>query len=72
MYDGWAAGGAPGWGSADLLPYFRRSEHAEGRDQALRGTEGVAWVDLAIAGRPRVSPGAGRPAARRPAAGPLG
>ena len=38
VYDGWAAGGAAGWGFADLLPYFRRSEHAEGRDPALRGT----------------------------------
>ena len=32
VYDAWAAGGAAGWGFADLLPYFRRSEHAEGRD----------------------------------------
>ena len=98
VYDGWAAGGAAGWGFADLLPYFRRSEQAEGRDPALRGTggpgpgrpgpgsasrhpvarafaagpgaagcpvtddlsgppqEGVAWVDLAIAGGQRVSP----------------
>ena len=23
-YDGWAAGGCPGWGYEDLLPYFRR------------------------------------------------
>ena len=30
VYDGWAAGGAAGWGFADLLPYFRRSEHADG------------------------------------------
>ena len=37
VYDGWAAGGAAGWGFADLLPYFRRSEHAEGRDPSLRG-----------------------------------
>jgi choline dehydrogenase len=97
VYDGWAAGGAPGWGFRDLLPYFRRSEQAEGHDPALRGTggpvrvapaapagrhpvarafaqalheagcpatddlsgqqqEGVAWADLAIAGRQRVSP----------------
>ena len=40
VYDGWAAGGAAGWGFADLLPYFRRSEQTEGRDPALRGTEG--------------------------------
>ena len=44
VYDGWAAGGAPGWGFADLLPYFRRSEHAEGRDPALRGTCGPVRV----------------------------
>jgi len=96
VYDGWDAGGAAGWGFADLLPYFRRSERAEGRDPALRGTEGpvrvapaaeggrhpvarafagalaaagfpvtddlsgarqegVAWIDLAIAGGQRVS-----------------
>jgi choline dehydrogenase len=32
-YDGWAAGGLPGWGYADVLPYFRRAErHALGAD----------------------------------------
>ena len=97
VYDGWAAGGAAGWGFADLLPYLRRSENAEGRDPSLRGMagpvqvaavpgpdrhpvavafawallqlgcpasddlsgsrqDGVAWVDLAIAGGRRVSP----------------
>ncbi len=25
-YDGWAAQGAPGWGYADVLPYFKKSE----------------------------------------------
>ena len=44
VYDGWAAGGAAGWGFADLLPYFRRSEQTEGRDPALRGTEGPVRV----------------------------
>jgi choline dehydrogenase len=109
VYDGWAAGGAAGWGFAELLPYFRRSERAEGRDPKLRGTngpirvapvpegerhpvalafaaalrraghpitddlsgavqEGIAWVDLAIAGGQRacsaeayLRPVAGRP-----------
>jgi choline dehydrogenase-like flavoprotein len=28
-YDGWAAAGNPGWGWADVLPYFKRSEHNE-------------------------------------------
>ncbi len=44
VYDGWAARGAPGWGFADLLPYFRRSERTEGRDPALRGTGGPVRV----------------------------
>jgi choline dehydrogenase len=44
VYDGWATGGAPGWGYEDLLPYFRRSEHADGRDPALRGTTGPVQV----------------------------
>src|SRR5690348_10703415 len=38
VYDSWAEGGAAGWGFSDLLPYFRRSENAGGRDPALRGT----------------------------------
>jgi choline dehydrogenase-like flavoprotein len=44
VYDGWAGGGAAGWGFADLLPYFRRSESADGRDPALRGTCGPVRV----------------------------
>jgi choline dehydrogenase len=44
VYDGWAAGGAAGWGYADLLPYFRRSERADGHDPALRGTDGPVRV----------------------------
>jgi choline dehydrogenase-like flavoprotein len=44
VYDGWAAAGAVGWGFADLLPYFRRSEAAYGRDPGLRGTAGPIRV----------------------------
>src|SRR5580765_3417595 len=44
IYDGWAQNGAPGWGYADLLPYFRRSETAPGRDPELRGTQGPVRV----------------------------
>ena len=40
VYDAWAAAGAAGWSFDDLLPYFKRSERAEGRDPALRGTDG--------------------------------
>ena len=29
-YDDWAADGNAGWGYADVLPYFRRSEHNDG------------------------------------------
>jgi choline dehydrogenase len=44
VYDDWAASGAAEWGYQDLLPYFRRSEHADGRDPALRGTCGPVQV----------------------------
>jgi choline dehydrogenase-like flavoprotein len=44
VYDKWAAAGAPGWGFAELLPFFMRSECTEGRDQALRGTAGPVAV----------------------------
>jgi choline dehydrogenase len=48
VYDGWAAAGAIGWGFADLLPYFRRSETAAGRDPRLRGTAGPIRVAPAL------------------------
>jgi len=44
VYDGWAAAGAAGWGFADLLPYFRRTERAAAGDSALRGTGGPVRV----------------------------
>ena len=47
-YDGWAADGADGWDFASLLPYFRRSERADGRDPALRGTDGPLPVGPAL------------------------
>jgi choline dehydrogenase len=43
-YDGWAASGATGWSYEDLLPYFKRSETAPGRDPAFRGTHGPLRV----------------------------
>jgi choline dehydrogenase len=44
VYDAWAAGGAAGWGYADLLPYFKRTERTEGRDPRLRGIDGPIRV----------------------------
>lgn len=43
-YDAWTTQGARGWGFDDLLPYFRRSETAVGRDPLLRGTDGPVLV----------------------------
>ncbi len=51
VYDAWAAGGAAGWGFDDLLPYFKRTETALGRDPALRGTEGPVTVAPVPEGR---------------------
>src|SRR3954447_19788886 len=39
-YDVWVTAGAKGWGVDDLLPAFKRSEHTEDRDPALRGVDG--------------------------------
>jgi choline dehydrogenase-like flavoprotein len=39
-YDGWAAGGNPGWSWRDVLPYFRRAEHNERGGDAFHGTGG--------------------------------
>ena len=39
-YDGWAAQGNPGWSYADVLPYFKRSEHNERGANALHGQGG--------------------------------
>ena len=44
-YDGWAQRGNRGWGYADVLPYFRRSEHRIGAgDDTFRGREGPLTV----------------------------
>ena len=39
-YDGWRDNGLDGWGFADLLPYFRRSQGALDRNGAWHGTDG--------------------------------
>ena len=44
-YDGWAQRGNRGWGYADVLPYFRRSEGRVGDgDDTFRGREGPLKV----------------------------
>jgi choline dehydrogenase len=42
-YDRWAAAGNTGWSYADVLPYFRRLEHASFGDPAFHGTNGPLW-----------------------------
>jgi choline dehydrogenase len=42
-YDRWAAAGNGGWSYADVLPYFRRLEHASFGDPAFHGTNGPLW-----------------------------
>jgi len=39
-YDAWAAAGNAGWGWADVLPYFLKSEHNERGGSALHGQGG--------------------------------
>lgn len=47
-YEGWAAAGNPGWGWADVLPYFRKAEHNERGPDALHAVGGPLNVmDLA-------------------------
>jgi choline dehydrogenase len=44
VYDGWAASSVPGWGYADLLPYFRRSERRAAGSPGERGDDGPVEV----------------------------
>ncbi|MBE0589363.1 MAG: GMC family oxidoreductase N-terminal domain-containing protein, partial [Hydrogenophaga sp.] len=39
-YDDWAAQGNPGWSFADVLPYFKRSEHNQRGADAWHGQGG--------------------------------
>lgn len=43
-FDHWALMGAQGWAYADVLPYFRRMEHAHGAASGYRGSEGPLHV----------------------------
>jgi choline dehydrogenase len=43
-YDDWAAQGNPGWGFADVLPYFRKLEHNVRGASPYHGAEGPVWA----------------------------
>ena len=68
VYDRWAADGAPGWGFADLLPYFRRTERAEKRIRP--GSTGRCAARKARSGSPRRRPAGIRSRARSPRPSP--
>ncbi len=42
-YDAWAADGNPGWSYSDVLPYFKRLEHAIDGDPDFHGRDGPLW-----------------------------
>jgi choline dehydrogenase len=42
-YDRWAAAGNAGWSYADVLPYFKRLEHAPFGNPVFHGTNGPLW-----------------------------
>jgi choline dehydrogenase len=69
-YDAWVTVGAKGWGFDDLLPAFKRSEHTNGRDPALRGVGGPLTPGPAVQRHPVAEAGlqaagqAGYPIAR--------
>ena len=43
-FDSWKDMGLPGWGWAQMLPYFKRMERYKGGDPALRGRDGPIGV----------------------------
>ncbi len=51
-YDGWRQMGNEGWGFADVLPYFRRSEGNERCTDDLHGTDGPLTVSDPTARNP--------------------
>jgi choline dehydrogenase len=51
-YDQWRQMGLPGWGYADVLPYFKKSESLEGGADAWHGGSGPLKVSQASAANP--------------------
>jgi choline dehydrogenase-like flavoprotein len=52
-YDAWERSGAPGWGFADVLPYFKRLENFADGESALRGAGGPVDI-VRVAERPAI------------------
>ncbi len=51
-YDQWRQMGLTGWAYRDVLPYFKRSEHAEAGGDAWRGEGGPLYVSTPKSGNP--------------------
>jgi choline dehydrogenase len=51
-YDQWRQMGLTGWGYADVLPYFKRSQHHEDGGDAWNGEAGPLWVSRGPPGDP--------------------
>ncbi len=51
-YDQWRQSGLAGWGYADVLPYFKRSETLEGGGDAYHGDDGPLHVSKASSKSP--------------------
>ncbi|HKU96904.1 MAG TPA: GMC family oxidoreductase N-terminal domain-containing protein, partial [Vineibacter sp.] len=44
-YDMWAQLGCRGWSWTDVLPYFKRAERRVGGDDAVRGRDGLLYIE---------------------------
>ncbi len=51
-YDQWRQMGLTGWGYADVLPYFKKSETLEGGGDAYHGSDGPLYVSKASSKNP--------------------
>jgi choline dehydrogenase len=51
-YDQWRQMGLTGWGYADVLPYFKRSEGFEGGADAYHGADGPLHISNPASGHP--------------------
>jgi len=51
-YDRWAGNKLPGWGYADVLPYFRKAERFDKGGNAYRGNDGPMRIETCAAKNP--------------------